>query len=307
MASDEHKSLAQFVKDVHSSLRQSSSKIGAKRAWSEHCEQKDVLEKYARCMEKLATEHWDVNSSKSDSTAVSRIKWTTDECQDYFINKGYQSCHEKETVIAEKINVKFDQKELFDIPVRLLDVGSCYNPFKDYNFIDVLAIDLCPANSSVMQCDFLNVNIGKELSICENKVVELQENSYEVVTFCFVLEYIPTPELRISACEKAYRLLKPGGLLIINTPDSKHVGANCKIMKCWRYALALMGFSRIKYEKFAHMHCMTFRKSLVKDTAVRWATLHKQEYMEYSLHIPQDKDFNSPKQKTEDVNTDKPS
>jgi hypothetical protein len=50
--------------------------------------------------------------------------------------------------------------------IRLLDVGSCYNPFvasPHAALLDVTALDLHPAEGSpVLQCDFLNLAIGPE-------------------------------------------------------------------------------------------------------------------------------------------------
>lgn len=293
MASDEHKELAQYLKQVHSSLRKESSEVGPSKAWQEHCKKNSVLEKYAECMQKLATTHWAENCASDLSAATSRIKWTVDLCHNYFIDMTYVQYREKEHNIANKIGVTLDIEESFLQPIKLIDVGSCYNPFADYDFFDVFAIDLCPANNTVLKCDFLQVSIGSKTIISADRVVEQLQNSYfDVVTFCFLLEYIPSSDLRITACEKAYSVLKPGGLLIINTPDSKHVGANSKIMKCWQYSLAIMGFTRIKYEKLTHMHCMAFRKAVYKDTAVRWASIHKESYMEYAMQIPQDFSIN---------------
>lgn len=288
MASDEHKSLAHYLKEVHSSLRKASCRLGAEQAWQEHCDKKGILKTYAYCMEKLATTHWTENANSESSKAVSRIKWNADFCHDYFVNKSFLKYRLKEKEIASKINATILQEESFSDPIKLCDVGSCYNPFSIYDFLDVLAIDLFPANNLVYECDFLNVSIGSKLDITDFKVTQLCENYFDVVTFCFVLEYIPSPDLRLKACENAYNILKSGGLLLINTPDSKHVGANSKIMKCWQYTLANIGFSRLKYEKFKHMHCMAFRKAISKDTAVRWASLHRKAFMQYAIYIPQD-------------------
>ncbi|CAG9793428.1 unnamed protein product [Diatraea saccharalis] len=289
MASEEQKALALFIKEVHSALRRTSLHIGPNKAWLEHVKNTDVLENYAACMNKLATTYWDANSAKDCNDVVSRIEWSAAFCLDYFVNKLYLKYREKDIQIGSKILcISVDTKENFGTPIQLIDVGSCYNPFKIFDFLSVFPIDLCPANDGVFQCDILSVNLGSKTELDGTKVVQLQVSSFDVVTFCFVLEYIPDSKLRIEACVKAYDLLKPGGLLIINTPDSKHVGANFKIMKCWRYTLAHIGFSRIKYEKFKHMHCMAFRKSIHKDIAVRWAKLHKEPYMEYTMNIPQD-------------------
>lgn len=288
MASEEHKYLAQFLKNVHSTLRNNAAVVGAEKAWSDHCLNKNILSMYASYMEKLATTHWELNSSNELSSATSRIKWSADFCYDYFCKHGSDKYYEKEKNIGNGINIEVVTKEIFLKPYKLLDVGSCYNPFKVYDFLDVLAIDLCPANDSVKECDFLNVSIATDTIIDGKKVIQLQENYFDIITFCFLLEYIPSSELRILACNNAYKLLKVGGVLIINTPDSKHVGANSKLMKNWRYSLAMMGFSRIKYEKYPHMHCMAFRKSLHRDIAARWAILYKEPFMDGSIHIPQD-------------------
>ena len=45
-------------------------------------------------------------------------------------------------------------------PLRLLDVGSCYNAFAEFkDEFATLAIDIAPANMSVQRCDFLSVAI----------------------------------------------------------------------------------------------------------------------------------------------------
>lgn len=289
MANGEHKHLASFLKDVHLALRKSSAVLGVDKAWHDHCNNKDVLITYAHFMEKLATTHWEKNSSEELSSASSRIKWSADFANEYFTSKSLVKHRERESGIGNNINIKINsEKELFSEPYKMLDVGSCYNPFKMYEFLDVLAIDLCPANEYVFECDFLRVPIGTETVILGNRVKQLKAGSFDIVTFCFLLEYIPSSELRIKACENAFELLNVGGLLLICTPDSKHVGANSKLMKCWRYTLAIMGFTRIKYEKLRHMHCMAFRKCSNREVAARWATLHKESYMDYSIHIPQD-------------------
>ncbi|KAG6456070.1 S-adenosylmethionine sensor upstream of mTORC1 [Manduca sexta] len=288
MASEEHQRLSQYVKDVHSALRRSTLKLGAEKAWQKHCENKEKLASYAKCMQTLATAHWEQNIADDLSKANSRIKWTVDLCNDYFVNLFYEYYREKDYDVAKKLNLTLDTIESFSETLKFIDVGSCYNPFKQYPFLDVFAIDLCPANDSVFQCDFLQVPVGDKTVVGNSQVTQLEQCSFDVVAFCFFLEYLPSSQLRINACEKAYDILKPGGLLVISTPDSKHVGANSKIMKCWRYSLALMGFSRIKYEKFKYMHCMAFRKSLHPNIAKRWAYLYKEANMEYEINIPQD-------------------
>ncbi|KAJ6644574.1 S-adenosylmethionine sensor upstream of mTORC1, partial [Pseudolycoriella hygida] len=175
------------------------------------------------------------------------------------------------------------------LKIRLMDVGSCYNPFKQYDQLDVTAIDISPACPDVHWCDFLNAPVLSQEGVANSeKVFNIISSSQDVVVFSLLLEYLPTSEQRLTCCEKAYEILDTEGILIIIVPDSKHVGANAKLLKNWRYTLAMMGFSRIKFEKFVHITCMVFRKALFKEVTFRWANIHKEEYMTNDLFIPQD-------------------
>ena len=52
-------------------------------------------------------------------------------------------------------------------PIRVVDVGSCYNPIAKgpfHRLFDVTALDLCPTNGSVFTCDFLKLRFGSRLS-----------------------------------------------------------------------------------------------------------------------------------------------
>lgn len=145
--------------------------------------------------------------------------------------------------------------------MKLLDVGSCYNPFTCYEDLDVMAVDLCPAVDSVYQCDFLTVPIQQDMIIDEGKVLSLKRNHFQCVIFSFLLEYLPSPAQRWACCCKAQKVLTDEGLLLIITPDSKAAHSNAKVMKSWREAMETIGFKRIKYEKLQHAHCMAFRKN----------------------------------------------
>ena len=49
--------------------------------------------------------------------------------------------------------------------IRLVDVGSCYNPIShsaSAAAFEVTALDLCPTDPSVLQCDFLALEIGSQ-------------------------------------------------------------------------------------------------------------------------------------------------
>ncbi|XP_076248770.1 S-adenosylmethionine sensor upstream of TORC1 isoform X2 [Calliopsis andreniformis] len=248
-----------------------------------------------------------------------RIEWIKSQCEEYFLNGGKQKYDERE----ESIRIKMD-KDLADIEpfvnynfniknetnhlgldisfqesnreITLLDVGSCYNPFQTLNMFDVTAIDLNGIPDKVLHCDFLSVPIGtrKILSDDKQEILQLAENSYKVVVFSLFLEYLPCSKQRYICCKKAYNLLESSGIFFIVSPDSKHVNANAKFIKSWRYVLSKLGFMRIKYEKLRHIHCIMFRKCVFKHVAVRWANLQmlaKNDPLyqdQNAIYIPQD-------------------
>lgn len=127
--------------------------------------------------------------------------------------------------------------------IRLLDVGSCYNPLakgEHASQLEVTALDLYPVDPSVLQCDFLNLEIGAEGSaptivdasaaIHEDehsakrqkvdpadqsqspapqskRLLRLPAASHDVVTMSLVLNYLPTPEQRQRMIQQARSLL----------------------------------------------------------------------------------------------------
>ncbi|XP_071443879.1 S-adenosylmethionine sensor upstream of mTORC1 [Hetaerina americana] len=280
MAGKEHLQLSHFIKSVHENLRCSSRNLGWKQAWLEHCDKKEVLEEYAAAMHKLATKYWESNP---ESNVNSRIEWIVKQCQWYFLGNGMKNITDQDLVKISRIedeqskgipsNSAVDSEIKFENPLLLLDVGSCYNPFKLFPIFNTIAIDLAPATSDVFQCDFLELVVKENIkgvddlrcgsynfSHSQTKQWELPAGLFDVVNFSLFLEYLPSPQLRYECCNKAFDLLKPGGLLFIITPDSKHASANAPLMRSWRIALGTIGFVRIAYQKLTHLHCMAFRK-----------------------------------------------
>ena len=286
MATEEQIELSNLIKTVHQTLRETAKETDAQTAWRSHLENEEILKTYSDAMHKLAC-YWDSNMDQNDKKENCRNNWIVTTCKNYFFNVNVLEFYrEKE----RKIMVPSDdiaEPEIKD-KIRLLDVGSCYNPLAKYPIFEVTAIDIAPAADSVLYCDFLDVPVTDIVGVIDDKVIGLPASYYDVVVFCLLLEYLPTSEQRMECCQKAYDLLNDEGLLLIITPDSKHQGANAKLMKNWRYTLGLMGFIRIKIEKLEHITCMAFRKSIHKEVAIRWSRLHKESYMEESLNIPQD-------------------
>ncbi|XP_014262109.1 S-adenosylmethionine sensor upstream of mTORC1 [Cimex lectularius] len=273
--------LSGYIKNVHINLRLIARKIGAEAAWEQHCKNEDTLEKYALAMKDLATKHWEKNNGQDPK--LNGVYWIREQCKLYFFEKGQDIVREKEI----KMELKFfnrksecETKNKVNV-IKLLDVGSCYNPFKKFPFFDVTALDLAPACEDVLKCDFLKLDI--------DQCTFLSESYFHVVVFSLLLEYLPDAKQRYLCCEKAYKLLTPGGLLIIITPDSKHETANSKIMKSWRKSLAHLGFLRITYEKLKHLHCMIFVKCINPLVPRHWCDLQGViESPQELLRIPQD-------------------
>lgn len=306
MTSDEHKSTAIFIKNVHQNLRELSKIHGDQLAWEMHIQNEDMLQEYSENMLKLSECYWSKNL-KQHTTNECRIAWTMNYIEHYFYGNNdddddrilkIQRLREKR--IATKLGIPLEnhhQSELQHLEIdkiALLDVGSCFNPFSKNEKYDVTAIDIAPADPSVHKCDFLNVNLSdRRNNEFEgfSELTELPHSHFEVVVFSLFLEYLPTSNQRRDCCLKAYNLLKSEGILIIVTPDSSHKQLNAKLMKNWRYTLGIYGFSRIKIDNLKHITCMVFRKSIDKAIPRNWSNIHKESYMTAELKIPQDYNF----------------
>ncbi|XP_065162642.1 S-adenosylmethionine sensor upstream of mTORC1 [Atheta coriaria] len=298
-ASKEHLELSTFIKEVHKQLRKDATEHGWEETWQKHVNNKSMLTQYAETMESLACKHWTENQQKENSKALSRITWVHNKCEEYF-NTTILKCRQQEDEIAKKCDLTVDLDNILEVPdkFKLLDVGSCYNPFKKYSNYEVVAIDIAPSNEEVIQCDFLNIDIAnvglndesepRPSKRCKTSEFQCTGLSYHIIVFSLLLDYFPTPELRLKCCENAYKLLKHEGILVIISPDAKHVGANAKYMKSWRLVLAKIGFRRIVYEKLQYLHCMVFRKSSNADVAKRWAVLHEDDKLFDKMYVPQD-------------------
>lgn len=267
-------------------------------------------------MQKLAVKYWADNNSDLRNGTYCRMEWIKAQCKEYFLNGGRKKCDKREEDINAKMvlsSAKPSDKsqtmhendsscmecglqDFSEQRISVLDVGSCYNPLSIDDTFDVTAIDLTPTVKDVFQCDFLNVMIGREMILSQDtqEICQLPTGFFDSVVFSLLLEYLPCPEQRYVCCRKAYDVLKSGGILIIVSPDSKHIGANAKLIKSWRYALSRMGFMRIKYEKLRHIHCLVFRKCVRKDVAIRWSKLQyfseadRKYVSEMKIFIPQD-------------------
>ncbi|XP_065184810.1 S-adenosylmethionine sensor upstream of mTORC1-like isoform X1 [Sycon ciliatum] len=309
--------LAGVVKGLHESLRKklraaarqedgsSAAERGDdsevwSRVWAEHCDDKEQLEKYSQAMRGLACSVW-------KSRGQSRLSWCVDTCREYFRDadgglrqmlrkehrRGYKNCDHEEKQIDDvewltqmschtcpcscDVHQKWYERGNVHGGIRLLDVGSCYNPFAQFDGFAPLAIDLHPAEQSTHECDFIRLSVSpssscwSQLPPLESPVRMLPRHAYHCVVFCLFLSYLPLASQRWLCCVKAYDLLMPNGLFVITTPDSSHAGRHAQLMKSWKLAIEQIGFKRWRYEKLEHLHCMAFRRLPDSDPCrARW-------------------------------------
>ncbi|XP_038067552.1 S-adenosylmethionine sensor upstream of mTORC1-like [Patiria miniata] len=302
---DCEKKVSGVVKGVHAKLRKKLKEADGdyERIWLEHCEDEASLDEYAFAMQHLATEHW---SSKHPDD---RIKWCHHACRDYFFRGGMSRALTKDKRRRQHDQAKLppltprcdptytmngnlvsgsgdcdhciptsassNQYNTISLPVpgplRLLDVGSCFNPFLQYEEFLSVGIDISPAVDSVHKCDFLNLQLQPSLECApdtvdtylrtlKSPVETLPRETFHVVVFSLLLSYFPSPYQRWICCQKAHQLLQLNGLLLIITPDSSHQNRNAAMIKSWRRAVESLGFRRWLYVKDTHLHYMAFRK-----------------------------------------------
>ncbi len=249
--------LANIIKATHANLRKRvHDEQDDDKVWRDHVKtlmDKSSTSEYAKAMKSLSDDHWETPD---------RIEWLVEKLKCYFIDDGefkFRSRLARRQGIPEpkldavKRNPKF----------RVLDVGSCHNPLKkflvDSHEFDLTAIDLSPADESVIQADFLQLEIVPKNEPLDNQD-KFVEESYDAVIFCLVLGYMPSPSLRLKALQNAIRLLKPFGLLLIVSPDSSHQGKNLNQRRSWRLGLAKLGLLRIYDSKLQHLHCSGYVK-----------------------------------------------
>ncbi|XP_039225721.1 S-adenosylmethionine sensor upstream of mTORC1 isoform X3 [Crotalus tigris] len=264
-------------------------------------------------MKNLADNHW-----TKTCEGEGRIEWCCSVSREYFQNGGKQKALEKDEKRAalatksiqttsvhpsSKMEVSTDNLSHSSImdellhpsgKIRLLDVGSCFNPFLKFEEFLTVGIDIVPAVESVYKCDFLNLQIHQPLQLAQdaidaflkqlkNPIDSLPGELFHVVVFSLLLSYFPSPYQRWICCKKAHELLVLNGLLFIITPDSSHQNRHAMMMKSWKIAIESLGFKRFKYSKFSHMHLMAFRKISLKTTS----DLVSRNYPGM-LYIPQD-------------------
>ena len=117
--------------------------------------------------------------------------------------------------------------------IRVLDVGSCYNPHRAQQKFLVTALDLEPTHHTVYQCDFLALDVlpagaaahvvprtdadtralleeeKGAAAVCPiaQRLCGLAGNSFHMLTMSLVLNYLPSSTQRLDMLRKARQLL----------------------------------------------------------------------------------------------------
>lgn len=128
MACEDHQVLANNIKTVHMDLRKRMLRgENIEDIWKSHLENVDILDQYAKSMEKLATNYW-LNEENS------RVSWIFRQIENYFWSGGISCEYVKDVQLAKKKGEVVEVTGDVVVPekVKVLDVGSCYNPFNAF-------------------------------------------------------------------------------------------------------------------------------------------------------------------------------
>ena len=159
--------------------------------------------------------------------------------------------------------------------IKLLDVGSCYNPISksvNADAFDVTAIDLYPMDDSVYKSDFLALtvtdpntlpNYSKDVDSSSTILSSLPSSSFDCITMSLVLNYLPTPLKRLEMIRKARQLLvnpeynnnpHHAGILLILEKESifsndSYNDSNHSLLESWKEGICNEGFELLRYRR----------------------------------------------------------
>lgn len=223
-----------------------------KEEWTDVAADQTSLAKYSEAASAMGAKKWVMDCNEwMETFAVGFFKHGT--ARKHYV-KEYQIKHnlaKNDSVLKELLHGLPKDLTTVDSPfgsrIKLLDVGSCYNPIGRSNnstSLDVTALDLYPADPSVYQADFLNLAIGTKDSQPQievtpsatahseassvlgrdlQRLVSLPEGSFDVVTMSLVLNYLPSPEQRLQMIRKARQLLRSPSSLSTTDPNTNNV------------------------------------------------------------------------------------
>ena len=244
----------------------------------------DVLARYADSMATLAQHHW---APDEETRGGCRIAWCVETAREFFraplgTETGAHPGRGAKRPAPDSASERLVDSRTDGSRLKLLDVGSCYDPFRRFGDLDVTAFDLCPAPAAaptVFTGDMLRLDVlppsdstdsaaPSEPTTPGAQLAALPQGSFDCVTLCLVLSYIPDPLERTRVVWTARRLLRPRGLLLIVTPHSTNRLSNSvslPIFSEWRAALAELGFKHHTYSRLARHHALAFSTTPVSE------------------------------------------
>ena len=124
------------------------------KVWCDHVRDREVLATYSQAMHSLATGPW------REREEGDRIQWCVQTCNEYWDHRLEKLLlkdlrrvdHDMPPLVHSSLlppsppGVRSLVEGLQGEPVKLLDVGSCYNPFLSFTQFSVTAIDIAPAS-----------------------------------------------------------------------------------------------------------------------------------------------------------------
>jgi len=154
--------------------------------------------------------------------------------QDYFEGAekgfGYVSYETEKQIAGKTFNSFLDEIEkILPQKGKLLDVGTatgCFLEIAQKRGWEASGLEISQHAVEQARQKGLNVKLGEFNDVATDKP------EYDAITFWDVFEHLPSPK---ATLQKAYNLLRQGGVIAINTPNSKSLPA--KIMGRQWYSL----------------------------------------------------------------------
>lgn len=145
----------------------------------------------------------------------------------------------------------------------LLDIGCNIGIFADLaqkNGYNAYGIDL---SSKAIEIGKKEFNLGDRLMSGKLEKINFPANKFDIVTYLHVLEHIPDLSAELA---KAYEVLKPGGIILIETPNFNSI---------WRKILGTRW-----YPLAPHQHVWQFDPEPLKNILKN----HKYSILEINTH-----------------------
>lgn len=129
---------------------------------------------------------------------------------------GYAAYVADRELIEANFSARLEWLQAYATGGRLLDVGAAYGFFVHLaKRVGFAAQGLEPAADCA---DFARRELGAELQTGRIESVDLPDESFDVLTMFDVLEHFENPRV---ALQQASRLLRPGGVLVVETGDTE--------------------------------------------------------------------------------------